>query len=140
MQRAKGDSGIKLFNPSEYLTEQQITSFFSQEASQHNRYKDHGLDESDEEYLQATEEESALDNFRDNVHLKVSLHQPIVCDTVNVCHLVQSDTIQKLSLAKLKEMCAFWDIDKSDILTKGRKRPFIKKIKAFTVDCSCQSI
>ena len=58
---------------------------------------------------------------------------------VNVCHLVQSDTSQKLSLAKLKEICAFLDIDTSDILTKGRKCPFIKKIKAFTEDCSCHS-
>ena len=99
----------------------------------------YGLDESDEEYLQAAEEESALDNLRDIVHQKVSLHHPIVCDTVNVCHLVQSDTSQKLSLAKLKEICAFLDIDTSDILTKGRKRPFIKKLKAFTEDCSCHS-
>ena len=99
----------------------------------------YGLDESDEQYLQATEEESALDNLRDIVHQKVSLHHPIVCDTVNVCHLVQSDTSQKLSLAKLKEICAFLDIDASDILTKGRKRPFIKKIKAFKEDCSCHS-
>ena len=52
----------------------------------------YGLDESDEEYFQAAEEESALDNLRDIVHQKVSLHHPIVCDTVNVCHLVQSDT------------------------------------------------
>ena len=73
------------------------------------------------------------------VHQKVSLHPSIVCDTVNVCHLVQSDTSQKLSLAKLKEICAFLDIDTADILAKGRKRPLIKKIKAFTEDCSCHS-
>ena len=86
----------------------------------------YGLDESDEDYLQAAEEESALDNLRDIAHQKVSLHYPIVCDTVNVCHLVQLDTSRKLSLAKLKEICAFLDIETSDILTKGRKRPFIK--------------
>ena len=38
----------------------------------------------DEEYLEAAEEESALDNLRDIVHQKVSFHHPIVCDTVNV--------------------------------------------------------
>ena len=107
MQRAKGDSGVKLFHPSGYLTEQQITNFFSREPSRHKRHKDNGLDESDEEYLQAAEEESALDNIRDIVYQKVSLPQPKSVCHCECYHLVQSDTAQKLSLAKLKEMCLF---------------------------------
>ena len=48
MRRARDDRGMKLFKQDEYLTEQQIASYFSREASRRRRGN---IVESDDESL-----------------------------------------------------------------------------------------
>ena len=134
LRRAKDDRGLKLFKPAEYLTEQQISSFFSREASRRRRGN---IEEQDEESMQAAVEETLMDTIQNIVHRDLQLRHPITVDTLNICELVASKSLNKLTIARLKEICNFLSIATLDCYTQARKRPYIKKIEAFIEDCSC---
>ena len=84
MRRAKDERGLKLFQPVEYLSEQQIANFFSREVSR-RRKATNEHDESDDECLLIAEEETLLDTLHSQVRHTLGLQHPIVFDTFNVC-------------------------------------------------------
>ena len=137
MRRAKDERGLKLFQPVEYLSEQQIANFFSREVSR-RRKATNEHDESDDECLLIAEEETLLDTLHSQVRHTLGLQHPIVFDTFNVCQLVTSKTLSKLTLSQLKDMCSFFDINTAEVKTQCRKRPFVEKLEALIKDCSCQ--
>jgi hypothetical protein len=116
------------------LTEQQISGFFSREASRRRRKAN-----VDDDSFPAAAEEDFLDSLWDLLHRTVDIQHPIVFDTLNVCELVKTNSLTKQSVSKLKDICTYLNIAISDIPTKGRKRPYVKKIESFVEDCTCFS-
>ena len=55
---------------------------------------------------------------------KLSNH-PVVSGTVNVCDLVRSDKLKRLTIDELTQMCRDLEVDLSDLPFKRRKKPFI---------------
>ena len=71
MMHARGNDGERLFSSDEFLTSQQINSFFSHLATEEN----------DDE---AAEFESSLEDLTNQVRREVSLQHPIVFDCHNM--------------------------------------------------------
>ena len=87
MRAANDCSGKRLFSRNEFLTSQQIQSFFSRVAAKRN--VDIVTEEEKEEELSARQEE-VLSEMRSDVSTQVALHHPVMYDTYNICDLAAS--------------------------------------------------
>ena len=70
-----------------------------------------------------------------DVMREVSFQHPIVYYTYNVCSLVEEGKLHKLTLGLLKDMCAYLEVETSDLMQR-RKKPYIKRITDLDKDCS----
>ena len=124
----------RLFSSDEFLTSQQITSFFSRLTAKKSLSVMDGTDENDDE---AVEFESCLEEITNEVRREVSLQHTIVFDCHNICDLVKQAKLNKFNIPMLKRICEDFDIDVSEI-TARRKRPYIETLSSFCSSCSCQ--
>lgn len=132
MRRAVDNDGKRLFSISEFLTAQQITSFFSRlsvKARQH-------LVATNED-VAAAQEEINFDATRQEILLTLDLQHPIVYDQYNLCAMVSGDKLKGLKLPLLKLIC-----EKFDIEIRGADRrkllPHVEAIKTMVFGCSCR--
>ncbi|PFX18467.1 hypothetical protein AWC38_SpisGene17166 [Stylophora pistillata] len=85
MRYARNQEGEELFIVTEFLTEQEIQSYFSRRASK-LRYSHSDDPESDQdEGIMAAEKEITYENVRTVMLEEVGLRHPIVFDTFNLC-------------------------------------------------------
>ena len=131
---ARGSEGERLFSSDEFLTSQQITSFFSRLAAKKGLSVMDGTDENDDE---AADFDSCLEGITNEVRREVSLQHPIMFDWHNIYDLVKQGKLNKFTIPMLKKMCEYFDIDVSEI-TARRKRPYIETLSSFCSSCSCQ--
>ena len=99
----------------EFITAQQVQSFFSRRAS--------GLRQVTTEDTKAAEESEAYDNARTLVLKEVQLCHPIVLDSFNLCDMSRMNRLADLSVAMLRTMCEHFDIDVKEI-TVQCKAPY----------------
>lgn len=88
---ARGNDGERLFSSDEFLTSQQISSFFSRLATQKSLLDKDDTEENDDE---AAEFESSLEDLTNQVRNK----HPIVFDCHNMCDLVKQGKLNKFSI------------------------------------------
>ena len=131
---ARGNDGERLFSSDEFLTSQQISSFFSHLATKKSLLDKDDTEENDDE---AAEFESSLEDLTNQVRREVSLQHPIVFDCHNMCDLVKQGKLNKFSIKMLKRLCEHFDLDVSHI-TVRRKRPCVDKLSTFCCNCLCQ--
>ena len=131
MRRAQDEDGKRLFNVSEFLSYQQISSYFSRRAA---KLKGTPIDEND---LDAYEEEINFDTVRISALQTIELEHPITYDQYNICAMVANDTLKKLKLVMLQNMCKYLELDvpKKDIRAKA---PYEKLLKEAVNRCTCQ--
>ena len=131
---ARDSEGNRLFTSAEFLTSQQVASFFSRLAAK-RRLPDvtSGSDEEEDD----AETESALQVLCNAVMREVSLEHPIVYDCYNICDLISSSKLSSFSIQMLKEFCNFFEIDTSHVKVR-RKKPYLDLLVAFGKDCPCQ--
>lgn len=135
MQIAKDSSGNRLFSSSEFLTGQQIQSFFSRMASK--RSVDIVNEEEDEEEENCAHQEVALSEMRQDVVSLVGLQHPIMYDTNNICELASSSKLTAtFSVSVLRDICLSLDIDVSGISVR-RKKPYVDKLQDLVKSCTC---
>lgn len=136
MRIAKDPNGNRLFSSSEFLTEQQIQSFFSRMASK--RSVDI-VTEEDEEDENCARQEVALRKMRQDVVNLVGLQHPIMYDTNNICELASSSKLTAtFSVSVLRDICLSLDIDVSGITVK-RKKPYVDKLQDLVKSCTCST-
>lgn len=128
MMGARDSEGNRLFTSAEFLTSQQVASFFSRLAAK-RRLPD--VTSGSDEEADDAERESALQELSNAVMREVSLEHPIVYDCYNICDLISSSKLSSFSIQMLKE------IDTSHVKV-GRKKPYLDLLVAFGKDCSCQ--
>ena len=134
MRIAKDSNGNRLFSCSEFLTGQQIQSFFSRMASK--RSVDI-VTEEDEEEENCARQEVALSEIRQDVVNVVGLQHPIIYDTNNICELASSSKLTAtFSVSVLRDICLSLDIDVSGI-TVRRKKPYVDKLQDLVKSCTC---
>ena len=135
MRIAKDPNSNQHFSSSEFLTEQQIQSFFSRMASK--RSVDI-VTEEDEEDENCARQEVALSEMRQDVVNLVGLQHPIMYDT-NICELASSSKrTATFSVSVLRDICLSLDIDVSGITVK-RKKPYVNKLQDLVKSCTCST-
>jgi len=136
MRRARGHSGERLFTIAEFLTPQQIASYFSRLASQAKHQQD-GSTPSDED-VNAAVEENNFTSMRqaalDNIHLQ----HPIVVDQYDVCELIRSQTLKNLKVGMLQILCKELGLDIPSAPVR-RKAPYIHLLESLVKECSCMT-
>lgn len=136
MRKAKHQDGTKVFTKNDYLTAQQIASFFSR----HARKRKGGLstDNDDKEC-----EENENDEERRNAEIlkevmdMVSVQHPIMFDRYNICEMAYNSKLSSFSVCMLKEICESFELDVSSISTR-RKKPYIELLMSMVDNCCNQ--
>ena len=104
MMAARDSEWNPFSTTAEFLTSQQVASFFSRLAAKG------GLPDvtsgSDEEADDA-ETESALQELSNALMREASLEYPIICDCYNICVLISPSKLFSFSIQMLKEV-TFW--------------------------------
>ena len=136
MMTARDSNGNRLFSSSEFLTSQQVSSFFSRLSSK-RKLEDDEMTESDFEENQNVENEKAFDELRSEVLQEVALTHPICYDRYDICELIANSKLSIFAIQMLKDICEHFDIPTTDIKVK-RKAPYIDKLIAFGKNCTCQ--
>ena len=120
MRRAKDSEGNRRFTVNEFMTTQQIQSYFSRKAQ---KIKKGALQPQDEHDTKAAQEETAYQDSQETILNECQLVHPIVYDTYNVCNLVTTGRLKKLSLPILRQMCEYFHMDVERV-TGRRKLPY----------------
>ena len=133
MMTAKDASGNRMFSSSEFLTVQQITSFFSRLASKRSLAGHLDIQvAADDEDGETEVNEAAFQELSDCVMANILPTHPICYDSFNLCHLMLSTLAVKL----LKKICDHYGISMEDI-TSRRKEPYIERLEGFLKQCDC---
>ena len=98
MRRARGSNGESLFKSSEFLTTQQITSYFTT-LSAKVRQQTH------EVHIAAIEDEINFSAAREHVMATFTIQHPIIFDQYNIGAMAEEDTLKHLKVALLQVIC-----------------------------------
>ena len=131
---SEGNRLFTSFTSAEFLTSQQVASFFNRLAGK-RRLPD--VTSGSDEEADDAKTESALQELSNAVMREVSSGHPIVYDCYNICDLISSSKLSSFSIQMLKEFCNFFEIDTSHV-TVRRKKAYLDLFVAFGKDCSCQ--
>ena len=137
MMTAKDASGNRMFSSSEFLSVQQITSFFSRLASKRSLAGHLDIQvATDDENGEAEVNEAAFQELSDYVMANLLPTHPICYDSFNLCHLMSKSKLSTLAVKLLKEICDHYGISTEDI-TSRRKAPYIERLEGFLKQCDC---
>ena len=136
MRYARNKDGTRQFTSGEFLSAQQIQSFFSRKSSRLHHTHPEGDLESQTDDLAAGEEQQAYDNTRGLVLREVHLPHPIVFDTYNLCNMHKNGKLNKLSVAMLRAACEHFDLNVEGI-TARLKAPYISLLQSLVLSCDC---
>ena len=137
MMTAKDASGNRMFSSSEFLTVQQITSFFSRLASKRSLAGHLDIQAAaDDEDVEAEVNEAAFQELSDYVMANILPTHPICYDSFNLCQLMSKSKLSTLAVKLLKEICDHYGIATEDI-TSRRKVPYIERLEGFLKQCDC---
>jgi len=134
MRKARNTDGSFLFLASDYLTAQQITSFFSRLSAKKSVSPD--IDDATAEMLPAIEERE-MELLRQEVLSEISIQHPVTYDTYNICEMAAASKLSKFSVAMLQDICNNFQLDISSVTVK-RKKPYIDLLTTLVKSCSCQ--
>lgn len=115
--RKKKDS-LRLFSSEEFLTTQQMQSFFSRLASKLRHAVEVGNSD-----IKAAQEEQEYHENRQAMLDQVQLQHPIAYESLNLCKLNKKGRMKALSLAMLKTIATFLACLQTDF-TQDAKRTF----------------
>ena len=134
MMSARDENGDRLFTNSEFLTGQQIASYFSRLASKRALQSSQSFQsESDDEIAEA---EMVLNNLRGVVLENVQPLHPISFQHYDLCELMAQAKLSTFAISMLKKICDHFEIPTGDI--KGRKKaPYLSRIEEFLKRCGC---
>ena len=130
MRRSTGPDGNCLFGVSEFLTAQQVSSFFSRlvAKSRNNISMD--------DDIPAFEEETNFNASREDVLSHFQVEHPIVCDQHNICALVSKGTLKDMKLGLLQSLCENFELETPAKRVRS-KAPYLSLLKQKVSSCSC---
>ena len=126
------EDGSRRFTLDEFLTPQQVQSFFSRMAAKLKNRREEIL----EEDITAAENEAAYSSTRADILEKCQLSHPIVYDSFNLCALNASNGFKKLSVNMLRLICEYFDLDVCNV-PRLRKAPYRELTSSLVQTCSC---
>ena len=132
MRCSRCKDGEWLFVVSEFLTLQQVSSFFSWLALKVCQQQ---VEVSQEDIL-AVEEQRNFATANENVLSSLQLRHPIVVDSCNVCSLVNKSEFWKTKVALLQHLCERLEVN-TPVPAVRRKVPFVELLGELVNSCPC---
>lgn len=133
MRRARAIDGERLFLVEEFLSPQQISSFFSRMAA---KVRQQPVTDHD---VLAVEEQVNFCLARDSVLSSLQICHPIVVDQYDICALVKSKAVKKLKVALLQVFCESLELQVPSPQVR-RKAPYVALLQKLVSSCSCSAI
>ncbi|KXJ23561.1 hypothetical protein AC249_AIPGENE12379 [Exaiptasia diaphana] len=127
-RNARTESGQRRFTIDEFLTPQQIKSYFSRKAAKNKQ-----VDRSTE---QAQKDHQSYALARDTIIQECQIQHPIMCDTYDLCHLHSKGKLEGFKVDLLRHFCIFFNMD-VDGLSHHRKAPYVSILKELVLSCTC---
>ncbi|XP_078365981.1 uncharacterized protein LOC144650200 [Oculina patagonica] len=131
MRRALDSDGKRLFQPTEFLTVTQITSFFSRLAAKVRKQVVPTEDD-----ICAAQEESNFCEARQEILTSIQADHPITFDQYNICEMVKNNTLKKLKLGLLQMLCEKFELEFPST-GQRKKAPYIAMLEELVAGCSC---
>ena len=135
MISARDTSGNRMFTRSEFLTAQQIMSYFSRLAAKHKIQGDHTVQTESDSDDESAEDEMDFSDLRGEILENIQPIHPICFDNYNLCEMGQAK-LSKFAVAMLNRICVNFEIPVDDIKVH-KKAPYISRIEEFLKKCSC---
>ena len=129
MRHARHEDGNRGFTVDEFLTPQQIKSYFSRAAEKLRR-----RGREDDCDFQAIEEQEAYSSTCAHVIDECQLIHPITYDTFNLCDMYATRKLTRLSISMLRLICRHFDMDIDNLSLPG-KAPYIELIGNLVKTC-----
>jgi len=130
MRRAKNHDGTRRFTIDEFLSAQQIKSYFSRTNAKLKNVQ------SDAD-LQAVLDHEQFISTRQAILDECHVTHPIIYDTYNICDLYKTDKLRKFNVAMLRLICEYFGIPVDDLAGARFKAPYLKLLKQLVDSCSC---
>jgi len=111
MSYEKDERGKRRFSVDEFLSPQQVQSYFSRAAAKLKNRQE----EITEVHIAAAEEQAAHSLTHATVLDKCELVYPIVYQSFNLCNMDAPKDYKKLTTAMLRSMCKYFDLDVSNM-------------------------
>ena len=134
MRRARDANGKRLFKSSEFLTSQQVSSYFSR-LSVSARQRD-----PDENSIEAAREELNFCSIRESIeeaYEDVEPQHPLVYEGYDLCAMQKKDTLKGLRVSTLQDICKHLDLDVPKPPSRFKK-PYLTLLKEKISKCFCQ--
>lgn len=135
MRVARGSDGQRQFTPEERLSSTQIQGFFSRRSKSKNQA---AVVEAEDDFV-AAEVEDAIANVRNEVIKQTQPLHPVTFDGYNLCDLVASGRLCKLSVPVLRDICCRFEpeISSKSPQMPRRKAPYLEILEKHVRACSC---
>ncbi|KXJ26035.1 hypothetical protein AC249_AIPGENE6462, partial [Exaiptasia diaphana] len=133
MRRAKTEDGKRRFRYDEFLSPQQIKSYFSRSFAKKKAGSMGRAENADEK---ACEDQIHYSSARDHILRECQIAHPIIYDTLNLCQMHEKDKLKKLSVALLRHICMFFEFE-VESLSQSRKAPYLALISELVKGCTC---
>ena len=135
MRRAWGTDGERLFCGSEFLTPQQVSSYFSRLAA---KLRQQQVEATPQDVL-AAEEQSNFSLARADVISTLHICHPIVVDQYEICSLVNNKAeFRKTKLGVLQHLCQCLELD-VPVPAVRRKAPYMALLEELVDSCPCRA-
>ena len=138
MRKARNSGGSLLFVSDEYLTSQQITSFFSRMAAKksiQDPLTSH--DDDDDDDLVSAMAEKEFDQVRQEIMNEIAIQHPIIYGSYKICQMTLTSKLSNFSIAMLQDICKQFEINTS-LIKQRRKKPYIDLLQELVRSCTCQ--
>lgn len=132
MKRACATDGERLFLVEEFLSPQQISSFFSRMAAKVRQQP-----VTDQDVLAV--EEVNFCSARESVLSSLQICHPIGIDQYDICALVKSKAVKKLKVALLQVLCESLELQVPSPEVR-QKAPYVALLQKHVDSCTCSTI
>ena len=139
MRRAKGLNGERLLGVPEFLTTQQVASFFSRMAAKVKQQTAPCAQAVTEQDLVAMEEEFYLSNVKESIFEQLNVTHSIHYQQYN-CSMVENNTLKNLELAVLKLLCESFNLALPPGVDHRKKTSYVALLEDLVRCCSCSAV
>ena len=137
MRKARNSDGSLLFVSDEYLTSQQITSFFLCMAAKKSIQDPLTSDDDDDDDLVSAMAEKEFDQVRKEIMNEIAIQHPIIYGSYNICQMTLTSKLSNFSIAMVQDICKQFEINTSSIKQR-RKKPYVDLLQELVRSCTCQ--
>ena len=134
MRNARDEENNRRFCREEWLTKNQIKSYFSRLASAKKKGHDDVHDRVELEDILGEQDENSRQLLINSIIEKIGLRHPICYDVYNLCEYCKGSKLSKFNVVMLKAILKNFDIS---FKSKDRKKDLVEHLAAFVQKCPC---